>query len=270
MTAFQKTVKYLALALAIFLSVSIISGIAGIGIALFSFLESDPLSDELETHETSQSITSLNINISAANFKIKESDKFSIESNLKDLTVNEKEGTLTIKDKKNMLKFNKDAKLIVYVPQDVVFKNVKISVGAGKMEADSIKSERLSINLGAGDTSINHINISNFASIEGGAGKITISDGTIKNLDLKMGTGKLELKSEITGESELDLGVGETILNLIGEESNYSVNVEKGLGKVEVSGKEVSWYETNQGENEIDIEGGIGNITISYHAKTDA
>ena len=70
MTTFQKIIKYLAMAFAIFLSVSIISGICG---ALYSvsYFFSGNTTDEMTEHVIGNNFTSLSVNISAAELEIK-------------------------------------------------------------------------------------------------------------------------------------------------------------------------------------------------------
>lgn len=90
MTTFQKTVKYIAMALAIFLSISIISGILDV-LAIFTRVyESDAVTDEITKYSVASEITDLKVNIKAADFTIKRGDTFTVESNLKNLKISEK------------------------------------------------------------------------------------------------------------------------------------------------------------------------------------
>ncbi len=270
MTTFQKTVKYAAMALAIFLSVSIISSIWAVGSIIFGVFGNDDILDEMKSYEVSEKVNSLEINMNSVDFTIKKSDTLYVESNIKKLSVTEKNGTLIIKDKSKIGLVDSDASVILHVPSDFSFNEIEIDVGACNFSADRISAKEIELSLGAGEVNIEYINASNSIDIDGGAGKIFISNGILNNLDLDMGAGDIELTAEIFGNSEFDLGVGKSDFNLIGEENDYSINVERGLGELEVDGKEVSQYNTINGESKIDIDGGVGKIEIHFGGKVVA
>lgn len=265
MTTSQKVIKYLAMAFAILLMVSIISGIVS-AVGLFGgFLTGDATTDELKTYEITPSteILFLDVEIGAADLAIKEADTFRVESNLKNLTVKEKNGTLTIKEKTSLGRYN-GAELTLYLPVNTEFKKAKITTGAGRFTADSLIAGDLTLELGAGEVYIDRIFASS-ADIDGGAGKLTIAHGSLTNLDLDMGVGQLNLTAELYGGGELDLGVGESNITLLGPEENYSVDIEKGLGCITVDGKSVSSYgKSGNGRSFIDISGGIGAIHLNF------
>ena len=82
MTSLQRVIKYCAIAFAVFLSVSIISGICSAVAMVFGFLGGDSVG-EMQTYSISGEITSLDIEIGMAAFEIVEGENFSVESNLK-------------------------------------------------------------------------------------------------------------------------------------------------------------------------------------------
>ena len=149
MTTFQKVVKYLAFALAIFLVVAIISGILS-AIGLFGGLfDGEDLTGELKTYPVNGEIRNLEIEVNAADLCIKEGDAFSVESNLKKLKVEEKNGHLTVKDTaKNSIWGSgsyKDPVLTIYVPKGTVFENIELTTGAGRLTPCQPKASSLSL-----------------------------------------------------------------------------------------------------------------------------
>ena len=98
MTNFQKTVKYIAMAFAIFLTVSIIGGILSMFGLFGGFFGGDAVTEDIKTYSVSSEIQSLEVKINAADFTIKQGESFSVESNLKHLTVEDKNGVLTIEE----------------------------------------------------------------------------------------------------------------------------------------------------------------------------
>ncbi len=275
MTTVQKVIKYLAIALAIFLTVATIGGILSAAGLLGSLFSDDDASwsdviGEIKTYTVTSEISDLNIQINAADFYIKEGDSFFVESNLKNLEVDEGNGCLTLKDltkiKLNSSNIYEDAVLTIYVPAGTVFDNVGIKTGAGRFTVDNLSAETVAFELGAGDVTINKLIAEKSADIDGGAGRITILNGTIKDLDLKMGLGQLNLTAALTGDSELELGVGESNITLLGSKDDYELDIEKGIGNITVDGKNVTDYgSSGNGANEVDIHGGIGAINVRFN-----
>lgn len=280
MTTLQKVIKYLALAFAIFLTVSIVGGILS-AVGLLGSLFSDDDAEwgdvigETKTYTVSSEISDLNIQINAADFYIKEGNSFSVESNLKNLEVDEKNGCLTLKDltkiKLNGSNAYENAVLTIYVPAGMAFDNVNIKTGAGRFTVDSLSAATIGFELGAGDVTISKLIAEKSANIEGGAGRITISNGAIKDLALKMGMGQLNLTAALTGDSELELGVGESNITLLGSKDDYELDIEKGIGNITVDGKNVTDFgSSGNGANEVDIHGGVGAINVRFEDGTEA
>ena len=102
MTTTQKIIKNLALALAIFLIVSIITGVLSL-ISSIAFDDEDDVVEEtkMTTINIDNSIESLNIKINYANLIVKTGDTFLAKTNNKNISVSEENGILNIKEKKN-------------------------------------------------------------------------------------------------------------------------------------------------------------------------
>lgn len=265
MTEFQKIIKYLAMAFAILLSVSIIGGILS-AVGLFGgFFDNDAVMKESKTYTVSSSINALEIKINAADFTIKQADGFSVESNLKYLTVLEKDGTLILEETKKFGNKYSNAKLTLFVAKEAEFKKADITTGAGRLTVDALSADSLHLELGAGEVNIEKLTATADADIHGGAGKITINGGLLQNLDLDMGVGQLNLTSALLGNSELDLGVGESNLTLIGSKIDYTLEIEKGIGSINLEGENVSSFKNfGNGINNIDIDGGVGAINLNF------
>lgn len=268
MTTLQKVVKYLAIAFAIFLAVTIIGGILS-AVGLFGgFFAGDAVAEDRKTYSVSTEIRNLDIQINAADLYIKEGEAFSVESNLKHLKVEEKGGVLTIQETKRFGGTYNGAMLTIYVPAGTVFDNTNLTTGAGRLTVEKLSSGTIDFELGAGDVSITSLIATKSADIEGGAGRITISSGALKDLDLEMGVGQLNLTSALTGDCQMDLGIGESNITLVGDKDDYKLDLEKGIGSLSVDGKNVTDYgSSGNGTNRVEINGGIGAIHVKF---TDA
>lgn len=268
MTSVQKAIKYLAMAFAVFLSVSIIGGIFT-GLAGVSFIFSDKEKEpagEMQVYPIDGEISSLSITISAADLRVKTSDKFSVESDHKYISVGVNDETLCITETKKVFSLSpKGVTVILYVPESFVFDDAQIETGAGEVKIDALSADVLRLSLGAGEAEINNLTANSRADIEGGAGELTINGGTLCNLALDMGVGELTLKSRIEGKSDLNYGIGEANLTLLGRREDYQIELDKGIGEARLEGENMrddSVY--GAGRNLIEIDGGIGEINIRF------
>ena len=94
---------------------------------------------------------------------------------------------------------------------------------------------------------------------------MSIKESNINDLDLDMGVGEVNLTSNLTGQNQINAGVGKLNINLQGEKESYKIQADKGIGSIKIDGNEISNGETlGNGENYIEIDGGIGNIDINF------
>lgn len=268
MTSFQKVIKYVAVALAVFLIVTIIGGIIT-GLSSISVLLSGKdraVTGEMQVYPIDGEISSLSINLSGAQLEIQTADKFSVESNHNYISVKSDNGKLSISETKKFLSVSpKGVTVVLTIPAGFVFDSATVDTGAGKVEIDALSCDVLELSLGAGKADIKNLTANSRAQIDGGAGEVNIGGGKLCNLDLDMGVGKLTLKSRIEGKGDLDYGVGETDLILLGSKTDYRIELDKGIGKAEISGENMrddSVY--GSGESLIEIDGGIGALSITF------
>ncbi len=269
MTNAMKTIKYLAMALAIFLAVSIISGIV-MGISsigrVFEIGSNDKEDSNLEIKEISKISDAkiLNVDVGMVNIIIKRGDNFRAESSNEYIEARQDNDILYIKERSHNFKGTYGGDLIIYVPEDYLFDIVKIDNGAGKIDIEEINTRKIDLDLGAGRVNIKKMFVKVAGKISSGAGELTITDSEINEMDFDMGAGKVTINAKITGDSEIDAGVGALNLNLYDSEEDYQIKVDKGIGKITYIDREVTSGTYGNGVNEIDIDGGIGTIKISF------
>ena len=274
MTSAQKIIKYLALCLATFLMFLIISSLFGVFYSVSKILDvqkdNEVTMDKMSTvNFKTDDISSLDINLLFTNLIIKQGDVLHVETNNEKVHFDEENNSLKIKeDSRSWLSQNNKGNLILYLPENSQFKTVKIQAGAGKIQIENLVTDSLSLELGAGETSIQRLNVSENCKIESGAGKVSLLDGRIKNLDLDLGVGKFELTSSLLGSNKINAGIGSLELNLLGNKKDYLIKADKGIGAIHVDESVVSDDSTvGTGENTIKIDGGIGNIDVSFRNK---
>ena len=281
MTTIQRIIKYCAIAFAIFIIVSIISAVL-FGLNTFSEIlgftreERKPDSSENIIHtEVSRDektekefdntqIAKLKIDMEYATLTIQQGDKFKVSSNTRNIESKQTEDQLVVREKNvNLFRQSSPRRVIITVPRDTILDTIKIEAGAGEIKIEKLECKNLDLDIGAGKTTIQDLNVTKKAKVEGGAGKVEILSGEIANLDLDMGVGTFKLVSSLFGESKINAGVGKLEIILKNGLDKYTIKTNKGIGSITVNGKEVSDGTTyGKGENNIKVEGGIGSIVI--------
>ena len=281
MSTTQKVIKYLAIALGIYLSINIVLGII-MGIVFVSDILNNNYSDKNENIKDTEviadyeeefkidEIKELKIKLDISKLKIEKGDKLSVVGyNLyEECEFEVKEDTLVIsEDIKRKIKIFEDGKtpnITLYVPENFEFNNVVINSGVGITNIEFLNTKKLDITFGTGNFNLNNIN-SNETKIKGGVGSLKIVNSNLGNLDFKAGVGDSKLECKINNGSKIESGVGNILLNLINEKDNYCYYIEKGLGNITINGKtmENGTFGDKEAGIYIKIIGGIGNIKIN-------
>ena len=272
MTTTQKIIKYLAIAFALFLVISIFSIIFGLSREIISSINSDKKDSKLLEEYTTISnnvnnIESFKIDISNDDIEIKEGEKFEVKTNDPDVKFYHENSIVKIKSDKTFswhLSNSSRGTIIIYLPNEFNISELDLNLGAGKIDIDKIFVETLLMDLGAGTMTAKEINVYEKATINGGAGNINIYSGTINNLNLKLGAGNASIQSDLTGSNTLTTGVGKLNLGLSRSKDNYKFDISKGLGNIILNDFDVSEdILIGDGETKIKISGAVGNIIIN-------
>lgn len=268
MTSVQKIIKYFALAFAAVIIVSIITASLTVVRSLVWLTGKNNSSNiamqNLNIENSELGI--LNINVTFTNLIIKQGDELKAETNNELLVCNQDGNKLDITEKeKQVFQANNEQVLTIYIPENMAFEKVYINIGAGKANINYLKTRELDFEIGAGKAEIKNLTVQDNAKIEGGAGKVSIESGDIKNLNLEIGAGEAKISSKIAGNSKIEAGVGSLNINITDNKENYKIKTNKGLGSIKVDGKETNNEEiTGNGENYIDVTGGVGTIKIDF------
>lgn len=272
MTTTQKIIKYLAIAFALFLVISIFSIIFGLSREIISSINSDKKDSKLLEEYTTISnnvnnIESFKIDISNDDIEIKEGEKFEVKTNDPDVKFYHENSKVKIKTDKTFswhLSNSSRGTIIIYLPNEFNITELDLNLGAGKIDIDKIFVETLLMDLGAGTMTAKEINVYEKATINGGAGNINIYSGTINNLNLKLGAGNASIESDLTGSNTLTTGVGKLNLSLSRSKDNYGFDINKGLGNITLNDFDISENTiSGDGETKIKINGAVGNIIIN-------
>lgn len=227
-----------------------------------------------EIMQVSTEIKELDINLNYGELYFEKGEQLAVilESDSEnDFSVEEKENCLCIQDerKKKHIPFsnrnNKHTIVKIMIPENMCFEKIRLTTGAIEFQADSIQTNRFIAKMGAGEFHIHHLNVTDCAQIDGGAGEVEVENGTIHNLDMSFGAGEVNMHAAIIGNSQISAGVGELNLKLIGNPEDYSTIISKGIGHCRISG--FTSYNGNtygNGTNKLKISGGVGEISVSF------
>lgn len=281
MKEFQKIIKYAAVAFGLYLAISIIGGIIAIIVSIFtgfygiSYL-TDSLNDAINSDDTSieridenqevEEFSKMKLDISASNLTIKlEGNSYKVETYQipKNTKIESKDGILEIKSNKKLNKSDSKSSITIYLPEDVELEEADIQVGAGIVDIAGLIAKNVEFNFGAGNVNMQNITVKNNAKIECGVGQAIIKNSELANANIEAGVGKLVYSGDLTGNTQIDCGVGDVELELTGDAEKYAIHTEKGIGDIKINDSSVANDSTiGNGENEIDIEGGVGSIDI--------
>lgn len=264
MTSTQKIIKYTALAFAIALILTIVNALISAIFGLtFFFNDNDSVSQNMQETSINGSINKIEVNLKTTTLEIKEGEKFLVSTNNKKVKITEENNNLYIKEiNKN---FAKTSKLILYLPSKYTLKKLDIVGGAGQISLNDITTEKLKLELGAGNTKITNLDVKSNSSIEGGAGNLNIKNSTLNNLDLDIGVGNVTLEAKILGKNKIEAGIGNLNIKLLAKKQDYQIKASKGIGKITIADSSIKDDESiGKGQNYLELEGGIGNITVPF------
>lgn len=179
-------------------------------------------------------------------------------------------------------------KVYLRVPAGFQFREADVMIGAGRLEGGALLAEDLSIDVGAGECSLEKIS-GREVRLNLGAGKIktqqleadelTLDAGAggynlegvsvTDDMKLTLGMGNASIEGEITGDLSVDCGMGTVDMRLAGSEDDHAYDVECNMGNVEVGRKKLTGFsgsrEWNSGRDSVfEIECSMGNVTISF------
>lgn len=274
MTTAQKVIKYIATAFAVFLIVTIISAILTGSYALLSAFglihtNKNTVTEDLKVISSEvKEISTLKLELACTNLKIKKGDSFKVETNNPQITFEEENGSVKIKEKKRnwLNNDNRTSNLIIYIPEDMIeIDETKIETGAGKINIEKLNTQSLYLELGAGDVHIENVIATGETKIDGGVGKTELKSCEINSLKANLGMGEFVFSGKLTGKSEIDSGVGAINIDLTDNKKNYTIDVSKGIGNVTLDGQKLEMDRVyGTGKNYLDIDGGIGEIKIEF------
>lgn len=203
-------------------------------------------------------VNSLDLNVEIGILNIEYGDSFKVEAlRIPDnysFSAKAKSNSLEVIFKRNDMGINNiniDTKITITVPKDFELENLTADTGVSTTYIKNIVAKSCKFKTGVGSLEATNINFTNM-SLDNGVGE-SIIDGII------------------TGKSSIKCGVGEVVLNLKGNEEDYSYDIKGGVGEVNINNSSYSslfagnFKSEAVKDNSFDIICGVGTVNININ-----
>lgn len=273
MTSSKKIIKYIAIALAIFLIFEILIGtISGSYIILNSLNiinqdETIIIDDYKTLINNLEQVSNLKIDLEYTDLYIKEGENFKIKTNNKKIKIISNDNSISIKEENKYILSSKnlESNLVIYIPKDITLDLLNIETGVGKINIEQLNTKKLYLELGLGEVLLKNVVATSNTFIDGGVSKSELINCNFNNLKIDLGVGEFNFNGILTGKNEIDSSVGLTNITLDNKKENYTIDLSKGLGNIVVDYEKIeSDGIYGNGDNYLKVDGGIGEININF------
>ena len=149
---------------------------------------------------------------------------------------------------------NNNGTLTVSLPQKSYDRFV-LNLGAGKTDISDISCKNSEIDMGAGQTTVTNLSVSEFIDIDCGVGQVNFNNGYFGSADIDCGVGEFNFTGMLKGKTDIDCGVGACNFNIFGNKSDYTFTGDN-YGERSHSGA--------IGKYIIDVDSGVGEVNFSF------
>ena len=158
--------------------------------------------------------------------------------------------------------------LVIQVPEGFEFNLVSMDIGAGQVVVDQIFADRVDLTVGAGQIDVETLR-ADVLDISIGAGQGSISDLDVRRTSMSVGAGQLDITGALEERADIDCGVGEITFNVRGSQEDFGHSISVGIGEANFGTLSVSGLGRDSTgdqhlDKQIDINVGIGNVTVNF------
>lgn len=214
-------------------------------------------------------ITSVHINAERGEIEIREgkSGQIGISSGSYGVNYAVNDGTLVIRDESDWI-FDDGQEIVVYLPRDMTFELIELSVGGGELDAAYLDAAKISVTVGAGEADIKKLSAGELDA-DVGAGEITVEQGYVTgNARINVGMGEAYFGGFAGGDLDLRCGMGELSFDGYDMDSGaYNYELSCGAGSISINGLDYSGIGLHKrvdsgGSRTINIDCGMGEIDV--------
>lgn len=211
-----------------------------------------------ESYGASQNLISkIDISAGMGEVKITEGKEFAIyvtgNDNGPEIYSKVENGTWTVETRNEDQWLLQNSKLTINItlPRGYTATHFAASIGMGSLEADEIRAQEMTLEVGAGEISVDEAEISRTTVLICGMGQIDIDGGNL------------------FGNTAVECGMGQVNLEIDGRQSDYGCKAEVGMGQVTFGENSVGGvggdreWNTNS-SNLLDISCAMGQVTVDF------
>ena len=131
--------------------------------------------------------------------------------------------------------------------------------------------EKVEINIGAGELTVQGLSASKSAILNVGAGSMTLNDCTMNNVSMNCGMGRMDYNGTLTGGGSIECGMGSVAVRTAGNPADFGADVDCGLGTVRFGDNR--WSGITEGvyhkdaANFFKLDCGVGSIEFAMEGE---
>lgn len=128
---------------------------------------------------------------------------------------------------------NLSGSIFLYVPASYYFEKATLDLGAGSMTVEELQTDNLEANVGAGKMDFVRLNAGQ-ATLDCGAGQITVEELNSREAEVSVGMGSVRLTGDVTERLTGECSMGELKATLVGEQNDFNYDLSCGMGEMKV------------------------------------
>ena len=188
---------------------------------------------------SADNINSLSIAVGGAKLQVEPYDGDQIKIEVK----NENKYQYCLKNETLFIRSKEEATnrrmIKLYIPRNKAFEQIDMKLGAGMIDADSLKCNSMNAKVGAG-----HVELSNVTAqkmkLKIGAGEAQLSDVDFGESQMIIEMGSIDFDGKINGNTSIDCAMGSVDMDLEGSENAFNYQIECSAGSVDVGDNAIS------------------------------
>ena len=282
MTGFQKFIKYAAIALGIYLSITIVLVLLGIARGFVGASRNNEIRDLVRDREqyqteditrTYENIKKLEVNVEETELIIRNGDTFKIEgTNIPDRMEIEQDGNkLKVSDEEVSSSFSDENMVVtIYIPEDIKLDTIDLEINYVSADIQKLNATNLKLDIYNNYCEIDEI-IADNVEFKNEEGNLDIYDAEIGRLLFDSESGVEDVSLDITGNAEINLEYSYTDMNLIGTQEDYQINTKNQSGNIYIDGTTItSNSETlGSGNAKVNLDNVNADISINFRETTN-
>lgn len=178
-----------------------------------------------------------------------------------------KNGELKIKSE-NIIWYGGTRKVVLALPADMSFDEVKFDMGAGAcVSRVPFSCDKFNLDVGAGSVDISDINAKD-ARINIGAGDAAFSKAFFEDANIDVGMGNCSLTGDITDDLNLDVSMGSVSMILESSQADHKCNGDTAMGNIKFGKSTTSNDSGKQLDKDVDsqynVDCSMGSVEIEF------